>query len=767
MPFAVTVCAMASAAAAASATQPSGADGSAAGAAVEVSEILVTAERRSENLQTVPVSESVVSGANARSILQGGADILALSGQVPGLYIESTTGRIFPRFYIRGLGNTDYYLGASQPVSILQDDVILEHVTLKSNPIFDVDQIEVLRGPQGSLFGRNTTAGVIKFDSVKPSDSFNARIDGSWGEYNSYSIDAGVGGPIIPGKLDFRVSALDQHRDNWIANTFSGMSDDGTPSPSKDAMGGFDERDARLQLLAMPLDTLTVLGSLHLRDYSGSATVFHRGGLVTGSNSPIASIKSASYDEGFNNPQAYRGGGGSVNIANDFGPVTLTSITALETISGYSRGDTDGGSGPWVPNLTAPSSFTPTSESEGHVKSLAQVSEEIRLASNGKGPLKWQVGALDFYNDDTTDFFQRGYFLLPSAAGYNPNNWVELKDHNVSWAVFGQASYSVTPDFTVTVGARETQDSKQTTLVKLPMTAGGVSTFPTTAATNVKLTDEKPSFDLSGDYRISSDVSVYARLASGFRGPTIQGRSAVFGSPFTTANSETILSGEVGVKSELLDRTLRLNVSAFTYDVHNIQLNGYNQLGFAYLFNADNAKAYGLEADSEWRPVHNLTLTAGLSLLHTEIDDNSVYAQACTFHGLLVCTVQNPVVFANGAWNAKLNGNALPDAPTYNLNVSARYDYPLASGDWLFVATDWKLQGQTLLTPYKAVEFTTNGTYEGGLRFGYRSAQGYEVAAFARNVTDQRNVIGVLDTYLAPAYNEPRIIGVSVDAKFH
>ena len=109
----------------------------------------------------------------------GGDDTLALSGRVPGLYAETTTGRIFPRFYIRGLGNIDFYLGASQPVSIIQDDVVLEHVVLKSNPVFDVEQVEVLRGPQGSLFGRNTTAGIIKFDTIRPSQDFQGRATAS------------------------------------------------------------------------------------------------------------------------------------------------------------------------------------------------------------------------------------------------------------------------------------------------------------------------------------------------------------------------------------------------------------------------------------------------------------------------------------------------------------------------------------------------------------------------------------------------------------
>ena len=751
--------------AAAQAQQADTAPAAAADTGTHVTEVIVTAQRRDESLQQVPVSESVLNGAKSRTLFEGGADILALSGQVPDLYIESTTGRIFPRFYMRGLGNTDYYLGASQPVSILQDDTILEHVVLKSNPAFDVAQIEVLRGPQGSLFGRNTTAGVIKFDSAKPTDTFEGRLETSYGSYGTYSVDGGVGGPIIPGKLDFRLSGLEQHRNDWISNSFTGVSDDGTTG-GHNVMGGFDEVDARLQLLAKPTSNLTILGSAHARDYKGSATIFQRGAQTTGSNAHNGPYDVVSYDEGGNNPQAYHGGGASVNVAYDFGGVTLTSISALETISGYSRGDTDAGSGAWLPNLTAPSSFTPTSESEGHVKGLSQVSEELRLASNGAGPLKWQVGALEFTSNDTTDFFQRGYFLLPTAVGYNPNNWVELKDHNTSWAVFGQASYKITPDFTITFGARETNDSKETTLVRPPETAAGVSTFPTTAASKVKLTAEKPSFDLAADYQLQPNVSVYARIASGFRGPTIQGRSAVFSSAFTTANSETIVSEEAGVKSELFDRKLRLNADVFAYDVKDIQLNAYNEQGFTYLFNAKDAKAYGFEADADWRPIRNLTLNAGLSLLHTEIDDNAVYAQACSWHGTMVCTVQNPVVFAAGAWNAKIDGNPLPDAPTYNLNVSGRYDFPLANGDRLFVSTDWKLQGKTLLVPYKAVEYTTNGNYEGALRIGYQSTHGYELAVYARNITNRHNLIGVLDTYLAPAYNEPRIVGVELNAQF-
>ncbi len=225
--------------------------------------ITVTAEHREQNLQEVPVSVGVVQGERMRDFTAGGDDtLLALSGRVPSLYAETTTGRIFPRFYIRGLGNIDFYLGASQPVSIIQDDVVLEHVVLKSNPVYDVDQVEVLRGPQGSLFGRNTTAGIVKFDTLKPTQDYTGRVSASYATYNSVSIDGGFGGPIND-IASFRVSALYQHRDDYVDNTYRGPSADGTVSPKKNAMGGFDDRNVRAQLLLTPSDQFSILASAH------------------------------------------------------------------------------------------------------------------------------------------------------------------------------------------------------------------------------------------------------------------------------------------------------------------------------------------------------------------------------------------------------------------------------------------------------------------------------------------------------------------------
>ncbi|MBB5714588.1 TonB-dependent receptor [Sphingomonas aerophila] len=730
----------------------------------ELTDVVVTAERRSENLQRVPVSVAVVGGGDLRSFQAAGEDILALSGRVPGLYAETTTGRIFPRFYIRGLGNVDFYLGASQPVSIIQDDVVLEHVVLKSNPVFDVNQVEVLRGPQGSLFGRNTTAGIIKFDTIRPSQTLKGRATASYGELNTATFDAGIGGPIVADKIAVRLSALVQHRENWIDNSFSGVSADGTAAPARKAMGGFDDRNVRLQVLLTPSDRVSVNVSAHARDYDGTSTLFHRNALRKGSKDASAEPRDrVAYDEAQNNPQAYNTYGGSVNSSIDFGPVTLTSISAYETTSGYSRGDTDGGAAANFPFNGVPNGF---GQSQGNIRDLDQYTQEVRLASPADQRFTWQVGGFYFNQTDVTDFYQRAFFLTGTAR--NPNNWVRLHDANTSWAVFGQASFKITPDFIITAGARETDDTKKTDLVKTANTAANLATY--TGRRHVRLSDTTPSWDLSALYQVDPANSVYARVARGFRGPTIQGRSAVFNADFTTANSETITSYEVGSKGTYFDNRLRLNAALFTYTVKDIQLNGNDTNGNGVLFNADKARAWGVELDAEYRPFRNLTLTAGASALRSKIKDKRVYAQACGLNGVLVCTVLDPY-FTRGAgtgrtYFASIDGNPLPNAPKWTLDATARYDLPLKDDSSVFLAADGNIQGYTNFVLYKTREFYADGNFELGLRVGYAAPGGdWEVSAFARNLTNEKNLKGVIENYMAAVFNEPRVIGVSLSGK--
>jgi len=218
------------------------------------------------------------------------------------------------------------------------------------------------------------------------------------------------------------------------------------------------------------------------------------------------------------------------------------------------------------------------------------------------------------------------------------------------------------------------------------------------------------------------------------------------------------------VKSSLWDNRLRLNATAFTYTVNDIQLNGNDSDGNGVLFNADKAKAYGFEADMELRPIPNLTLSAGLSLLHSEIKDKRVYAQVCGLNGQVVCTVGDPTIKVGANTFAQIDGNPLPNAPKYNVNLAARYDFPVSDAGTMFVSTDWNKQGYTSFVLYDSKEFNSKGDFEGGLKIGYSGNYGaYEVALFARNITNEKNLKGVIENYMAAVYNEPRTVGVSLN----
>ncbi|MEY4952773.1 MAG: hypothetical protein RL299_1197, partial [Pseudomonadota bacterium] len=241
-------------------------------------EIIVTAQRVSENQKDVPISIATLGGDTLKAVSGAGADIRGLSGRVPSLNIESSFGRTFPRFYIRGLGNTDFDLNASQPVSLVYDDVVLENPILKGFPVFDLNRVEVLRGPQGTLFGRNTPAGIVKFDSVRPDATGKNHASLSWGSFNTINAQAGVGSGDASDVLSARVSMLYQHRDNWVDNL---------DQPGDKNLEGYDDFAARIQIQAKPTDRLTLRTTVQARLFEGSARVFRANALATGSNKLI------------------------------------------------------------------------------------------------------------------------------------------------------------------------------------------------------------------------------------------------------------------------------------------------------------------------------------------------------------------------------------------------------------------------------------------------------------------------------------------------
>ena len=685
--------------------------------------IIITANQREENIQDVPVSAASLPQDQIEAIFSSGEDVLALAARVPALYAESSNGRVAPRFYIRGLGNTDFDLAASQPVSIIMDDVVMENVVLKSTPIFDVDRVEVYRGPQGTLFGRNTTAGIVRFTSVKPSEDFDARAQASAGSFGSLTFDGAVGGAIAPG-INARAAVLFQHRDDWINNTLTTGDDD---------IGGYDEFAGRLQVALEPIENLDVLLNMHVRKLEGTSAIFRANAITTGTNGLNANYErdTVSFNQGGGNQQAYTGWGTSANVSYDFGDMRLTSITAYEGTEGSGRGDIDGGVAG-----TGPGFIPFDADTQDSIDDLDQVTQEVRLASDTGGPLSWQVGAYYFDSEFTVTTVGPSGFPPPAT----------LTHGNQAWAVFGQASYDVTEQFSVTGGLRYTEDEKDLTVLGA-------------TANNRNISDDHVSWDLSGMYALTPDVSVYARVAEGFRGPTIQGRDVAFFAPPSLANSETVLSWEAGVKSFIGD-SLRLNAALFTYEVSDIQLTAVGGSGnTVQLLNADSGKATGLEVDAEWSPMDNLVFTGGVSWVDTEISDSGLAVGICA-----QCTVTDPTRVVSGSRRALIDGNPFPNAPETIANFTARYSMPYDASSEFFAYTDWAYQGATNLFLYESVEFNTDDQFEGGLKLGWTRLDGsLEIAAFARNITDENNIKGAIDFNNNTVFvNDPRVVGLSV-----
>ena len=182
--------------------------------------VIVTATKRAENIQDIAVSITALSPETIEQIAGGVPDIRFLNGRVANLTVESSFGRVFPRFYMRGYGNTDFDLNASQPVSLIVDEVVQENPILKGFPIFDVERIEALRGPQGTLFGRNTPAGIVKIDTVKPSEETDAYFRASYGTYNAARLEGAFGTGFGNG-WSTRLSVLYMTQDDYVDNGYT------------------------------------------------------------------------------------------------------------------------------------------------------------------------------------------------------------------------------------------------------------------------------------------------------------------------------------------------------------------------------------------------------------------------------------------------------------------------------------------------------------------------------------------------------------------
>jgi iron complex outermembrane receptor protein len=713
-------------------------------------EIEVTAEKRTENVKDVPEAVTAISDEAVDLLTTGGGDVKALSGRVPSLLIESSFGRSFPRFYIRGLGNTDFDLNASQPVSMVYDDVVLENPVVKGMPVWDVEQVEVLRGPQGTLFGRNTPAGIIKFDSKKPSQKFEAYATGSYGTYGTTDIKGAVGGPFSK-TLSGRFSFLYQGQNDWVDNGFTGKNN---------ALGGYSNDAFRGQLLWEPSVRFHGLLNLHGWNVDGTARIFRANILKVGSNDLVDGFKQSEVFQDGKNKQTIHSKGGVAKVDYDFDRAILTSVTGYESLDMFSRGDIDGGFGAVFAPPFGPGFIPFPSESSDGIPRLHQFTEEVRYASNTEGPLQWLAGL--FYFDEGLRAETRSY---TSLAPGNPQEGLAFQKQDTrSSAIFGSVDYKITPRWKVKGGLRFSQDKKDFAAERpQPLFFNTATIAPVTAKTD----ENNTSWDASATYALNPDMNLYGRVATGFRPPSIQGR--ILFAPDTeggsnpatngvsVAGTEEILSAETGFKSELMAHRLRVNSTVYKYRVKGQQMTAVGgQYNVATILNADKTEGYGFESDINFAPARPWLVTIGTSYNHTEIRDKNLSVAPCGGG----CTVLDPI----GPNGALVNGNSLPHAPKWIFNAIVDYRMPVHSG--MFVGSlDAAYSSRKQFFLYESKEFNSD-SFELGLRLGYMFSR-YELALYGRNITNEVVVQNGIDfNNLTGMTNDPKVVGLELSARF-
>jgi len=735
-----------------------------------LAEVVVTATRREENAQNVPLSISVLSGDPLQVLGDSGDDIKQLAFRVPSLQIESSNGRAFPRFYIRGYGNSDYHDFASQPVGLVYDDIVQENPALKGFPIFDQADVEVLRGPQGTLFGRNSPAGVVKLESAKPvigeTSGFFSISDGT---YNS-GVVQGVANVPVNDRMALRVSVQGQHRDDWVNDPVNQTS-----------LGGFNDWAARAQLLFKPADDFTALLNVHGRDLTGSSTLFRANIIQSGSNALIAGFNPAEiYTDGPNSSKL-RTGGANLHLIWNLPNLTLQSITGYETIQSYlALGDISAGCGATFspinpqcltvfPSGAGPGVIPFTVETSAGVPHHDQWTQEFRAVSSNPGPLNWQAGLFLFYEDvtaDDDDYCGEGE-CVTTAPLFALQDITETNQKNDAEALFGSLDYKVTDAFTATAGVRYTADHRTMTSGFTDLIAPAVNA--TTAPYSVGKSAHNVSWDVSATYKLDPDVSLYARIATGFRAPTLGEPGAGIGIQVT--RSETTISYETGIKADLFDHRARLAFDGYYFDVSNQQLSAVGGASdVTQLVNAQTTIGYGSELDFEAHPIPNLTFNLSGSLNITRIEDPSLVVEVGG--SVPPGDILNPYTTVAGAFGpeyfAKVDGNPLPEAAKWIADVSLRYDIPVTVGGKLYAYTDWSYRSGFNYFLYEAKEFDGPGLVQGGLRLGYTWAESkYDVAVYCRNCTNQvRDIYAIDFDNLTGVINDPRIFGAQFRAKF-
>lgn len=716
----------------ASAPVPANVTADAANAAAD-NDIVVTAQRRSERLQDIPMAVTALGGdALQRAPVSNLADIQTA---VPNVNISLRNGSGVVA--IRGIGYDIVTSGADGSVAIHSDGVYASRPAAALSSLFDVERIEVARGPQGTLYGRNATGGAINIISRRPTEEAEGYLDLSYGNYNALAVEGALSGPIVSDKLLARISAKVEERDGWGKNLYNGRDVDDLKS-----------RAVRGMLELRPSDTVSFLliGDYFRRD--DSANAYHFIGCVT----PVCNANAA-VNRGFTVPSNPR----DVNqdIQAGFRPEQYgLSFTAkvelpfadLTAISGYRDGRSY-----FIGDFDATAQLGSFITREENYRTFSQ---ELQLGRSS-GQIDWIVGA--FYFNERNYARANGAFppfQAPVLGALFQGGTLRTD----AYAAFGELSYHVTPKLTLTVGGRYSEEKKRLrdefTFTNGPRNIVARQASPTAAIPCVvcRGLPDRADFNaftpkFGAQYKFSPRQMVYANVQKGFK----SGGFAI-GAVTPAFNPETIWSYEAGIKAEWFDRALSTNLSAYHYDYKNLQVGQIVGVG-TVITNAGAARIDGVELESR------------LKLGRLSFDGFGAYNHA-RFTSYVAA---NPAV--NVAVPLDLSGNLLSNAPKWTGKLGAEYATPVGGGT-IVARGEVFASSRVYFSPFNN-ETNSQRPYallNANLR--YEGTGGWYGSLFMTNIADRLVRSGSIvssaaaGAFVAVQYLPPRTFGFKVGRNF-
>jgi iron complex outermembrane recepter protein len=619
---------------------------------VGIAEIVVTAQRRAQSMQDVPIAVTAVSSAMLETAgIQSTADLQELT---PGLTVPDFNGYFEP--HIRGVGTSSNGPGIENPIALYIDGVYIASPAASLLSLNNIDRIEVDKGPQGTLFGRNATGGLIQVITRDPQQSPHLDADVSYGNYQNvvsrvYATDGLTEG--LSADLAFRYEYQGQ---GFGRNLYDGSD---TSRLSHDLA-------ARSKFLFEPSSATQVRLTLDYEDRAGTRDIFHEGtqypstfnNAFFGGPYPQGGAYDVNEDQPFNT--SIQSGGAALQINQDLGGVSLESISGYRKSSFFFSLDLD---------------FTPlpilNSVARQHDE---QLSQELRVSGNSTDKLKWTAGLYYFYANDGWNPFGFGFGPTPVSPVPDVPVISSSVDDQItnSAAGYGQASYEVLPDTNLTLGGRYTYERKSVDGAETSLVGGvpvAVTPYPGPGlGIPTRATFDKFSYRIALDHKFTPAILGYVSYSTGFKSGGFN-LAADVNPPY---KPEDIKATEVGLKTELFDRRLRLNVSAFNYLYDDIQVGQY--LGDTEIIvNGAKAKMYGADIDGELAVIGGLTFNGGFSYIH---DRFLSYPDASFIIPIGGCVPIPAVVPCSGS----AAGNKLPYTPTITANVGGDYKWALPFG---------------------------------------------------------------------------------------